>query len=106
MTELLRTPELVARFYEKADIKTNEECWIWRGATAPHGYGVFNLGQNTYRGAHRVAYQLSIGPIPDGFDLDHLCRRRNCVNPLHLEPVTRKENLNRGAGVGGALWPK
>ena len=46
--------------------------------------------------AHRFAYEMLVGPIPEGLDLDHLCRVRHCVNPNHLEPVTRSENLRRG----------
>jgi len=63
----------------------------------PNGYGRVNLG---VRGAgvalaHRVAWELTNGPIPDGHELDHLCRTRNCVNPGHLEPVTRAVNCAR-----------
>lgn len=49
--------------------------------------------------AHRVAYELFVAEIPEGFDLDHLCRNRGCVNPDHLEPVTRRENLLRGETI-------
>ena len=70
-------------------------CWIWEGALNPGGYGsvAFN-GKTT--GAHRVSYILEYGDIPEGLDLDHLCRVRCCVNPRHLEPVSRSENLKRG----------
>lgn len=47
-------------------------------------------------GAHRVAYEEIMGPVPEGLELDHLCRTRSCVNPSHLEPVTHRENMNRG----------
>lgn len=69
------------------------DCWIWTGAFAVRtGYG--KAGR---RGsAHRVAYELLVGPIPEGQQLDHLCRVRLCVNPDHLEPVTSQENLLRG----------
>ncbi len=66
----------------------------------PNGYGTINKGQGTngigrkYL-AHRFAYELAVGPIPVGLDIDHLCRVRNCVNPDHLEAVTRRENLMR-----------
>ncbi len=70
-------------------------CWIWQGATSSAGYGRVNR-KRTYFQAHRLAYVERYGPIPIGLELDHLCRVRNCVNPTHLEPVTRAENLQRG----------
>ena len=51
--------------------------------------------------AHRLTYQWAKGPIPAGMELDHLCRNRRCVNPAHLEPVTHRENVRRGAGWAG-----
>lgn len=72
------------------------ECWTWTGATEHHGYGRFWLN-GKMRYAHRVAYEWFRGPIPEGHDIDHLCRVRNCVNPFHLEAVTRQVNLLRGA---------
>lgn len=84
-------------------------CWIWIGAHIPQGYGVFCLTQRPGTPkrtvmAHRWSYEDADGEIPDGFDLDHLCRVRTCVNPAHLEPVTRQVNCQRGiAGdVNGA----
>lgn len=76
-------------------------CLNWSGTLNRDGYGRIVIG---YRGpgkpirryAHRVAYETWIGTIPDGYDLDHLCRNRRCVNVAHLEPVTRKENVRRG----------
>lgn len=66
-----------------------------------NGYGQIGVAGTVYA-AHRYAYQELVGPIPDGLDLDHLCRNRACTNPDHLEPVTRKENINRSAKNGGA----
>jgi hypothetical protein len=72
------------------------DCWLWVG-TRHHktGHGKFWLNNRTMQ-AHRVAYELLVGPIPDGLTLDHLCRVRACVNPAHLEPVTLEENVARG----------
>lgn len=76
-----------------------DDCWIWTGATR-NGYGAFSLTANADNNraayAHRWAYEHLIGPIPQGLDLDHLCRNPKCVNPFHLEPVTRRINLLRG----------
>jgi hypothetical protein len=67
-------------------------CWIWIGATHPKGYGRFMFFKGKVGQAHRWSYEHYVGPIPDGLDIDHLCRVRNCVNPEHLEPVTNLEN--------------
>lgn len=71
-------------------------CWLWRGATRPNGYGAVLTGAPV----HRVAYEWMVGPVPPGMDVDHLCRTRACVNPHHLEPVTRVENHRRVAEHG------
>lgn len=72
-------------------------CWIWRGKTKSDGsYGVFSLGDDRRRRVHILAYTWANGPVPDGLVLDHLCRVTLCVNPAHLEPVTRRENTLRG----------
>ena len=65
-------------------------CWLWLGYTDKNGYARLNS-----ENAHRVFYVEHVGPVPDGFDVDHLCKRRNCVNPAHLEAVTEQENLDR-----------
>lgn len=83
------------RFWEKVDITPG--CWVWL-AKRTLGYGSFWNGQS-HEGAHRYSYRLHVGPIPPGFELDHLCRNRACVNPAHLEPVTQRVNLLRGEGA-------
>jgi hypothetical protein len=94
---------LAERFWPKVDkdgpIPTYRpdlgRCWLWTGSGNGRGYGQIGEGnRNLY--AHRVAYELAIGPIPIGKQIDHLCRVRNCVNPAHLEAVTQKENVERG----------
>lgn len=70
-------------------------CWEWTGRMQQSGYGVIDI-QSIPRKAHRVVYEMMVGSIPVGLDLDHLCRNRRCVRPAHLEPVTRAENTRRG----------
>lgn len=80
------------------------ECWLWVGAVngrspTKMNYGQFRDANGRRCPAHRFAYELFIGPIPHGLDVDHLCRQSLCVNPWHLEPVTRQENLLRGLHI-------
>ena len=89
------------RFWKFVEKQPSGACWHWTGSISPSGYGRFGLRRGTMVQAHRFAYEALVGPIPEGLDLDHLCRVRNCVNPEHLEPVSRAENLRRGVGVGG-----
>lgn len=89
--------EYADRFWAKVDRSDESGCWLWTAHTAA-GYGRFRMNRpRRVACAHRVAYELVVGPIPEGLDLDHLCRNRGCVNPAHLEPVTRGENVRRGA---------
>src|SRR5687768_9228270 len=67
-------------------------CHMWAGTTNQWGYGRFYLYGRIYS-AHRWVYEQTVGPIPDGLTLDHLCRNHSCVNPAHLEPVTLAENV-------------
>ena len=87
------------RFWAK--VKKTPECWLWQGTgVGPVGnkYGQTYINGKPIR-AHRVAYELLIGPIPDGLVIDHLCRTPLCVRPDHLEAVTHRENTMRGVGI-------
>lgn len=81
-----------------AKIEITEECWLWTASCDGTGYGKISINGRLVP-AHRASYELFIGPIPEGLDLDHLCRVHRCVRPEHLEPVTRRENLIRGETI-------
>lgn len=86
--------EYERRFWARVDKTTM--CWLWLGPLH-NGYGsVRGLRPGSSTTPHRVAYELLVGPIPKGLQIDHLCRTRNCVNPCHLEPVTPRVNTFRG----------
>lgn len=87
----------LTRFWAKIYLDLSSDCWLWQGYIHKTGYGYFNVRGKMWR-AHRWSYTHFIGPIPPGLSLDHLCRVRNCVNPVHLEPASNKENCRRGLG--------
>jgi hypothetical protein len=89
---------LQERFWRRVH-KTNG-CWLWRGQKNGKGYGLIarTTKPRTVLLAHRVSYELCVGLIPPGLQIDHLCRNHSCVNPAHLEVVTQRENLLRGVG--------
>lgn len=88
-------PSVEQRFWSKVD--KSDTCWHWATPQASNGYGRFWVDGHLVL-AHRFAYELLIGPIPDGLQIDHLCRVRHCVNPDHLEAVTQQVNILRGMG--------
>lgn len=86
---------LPVRFWAMVD--RSGECWLWTGSLDRAGYGFDSVNGRTVR-AHRRAYLALVGEIPEGRQLDHLCRTPRCVNPAHLEPVTAQEDTLRGEG--------
>lgn len=102
------TAKQAARFWPKVDKNgpvpaARPElgpCWLWTAALWGGGYGAFGIrvgGKSRTHNAHRLSYGMLVGPIPHGLVLDHLCRVRHCVNPAHLDPVTDRINILRGA---------
>lgn len=88
---------IAERFWPKVDRDGPGGCWLWTAGTV-HGYGSFAMPgmEGGKARAHRVAYEMLVGPIPEGLVLDHLCEVKACVNPAHLEPVTHAVNTQRG----------
>lgn len=102
-----------SRFWPKVD--KSGDCWLWTGSLDHRGYGQFYLRSGAAPAkAHRFAYELLVGPIPEGMSIDHRCHNPTCVNPEHLRPATHKQNLENRAGaradsssgVRGVFWEK
>lgn len=74
-------------------------CWLWTGPLTRGDYGTFMAPNGKMTRVHRYAYEVMVGPIPEGLELDHLCRVRLCVNPAHLDPVTHAVNVVRAYAV-------
>lgn len=95
--KLSKTATVTERFLDKVFIDP-AGCWVWIGATTMLGlHKNFPYGNFAGRQAHRISWELFKGPIPKGLEMDHLCKVTNCVNPEHLEPVTRLENVRRSS---------
>lgn len=89
-------PRLLNRFLGST-VDPDTGCWLWDGATTV-GYGRIKRNSRIDM-AHRITYELFVGPIPENLTIDHLCRVRSCVNPAHLEPVTIAVNVMRGESL-------
>ena len=87
------------RLFAKREIDA-DGCWIWTGSRLPSGYGQMWNGERP-EGTHRLAFRAFVGPLPEGTEPDHLCRKRGCFNPACLEAVTHRENMRRGTGFAG-----
>lgn len=89
------TPTTLPRHVRRNIEGGTNGCWLWTRSKSPDGYGWASLDNKTWQ-AHRLVYVLLCGNPPVDLVLDHLCRVRHCVNPQHLEPVTPRQNLERG----------
>ena len=104
------------KHYTVTDLGYETPCWVWNGARGPGGYGISGGGHSADSGyrtavAHRKMYEQEVGPIPDGYVIDHICHdpatcklgnacpHRGCVNPTHLRPVTRTANARRNGNT-------
>jgi hypothetical protein len=93
---------------ERRRLVTPAGCWEWQGCRTPNGYGHVTVGSvrdgsRRVRNVHAVAYECWVGEVPEGKELDHLCRNPSCFNPDHLEPVTHSVNLKRAYPMGEAF---
>ena len=109
----LKLPPVEQRLLARVD-KAVGGCWIWTGTVTDFGYGSISV-KNKMLKVHRVSYELFVGPIPAGAEIDHLCHNPGCVNPEHLRPVTRKQNRenhrgsaqsNSRSGIRGVSWAR
>src|SRR3990167_5102948 len=98
MTREYTLRPILERYFEKVICDLATHCWLWIAHTDKAGYG--RLQQGSRKGvvlyAHRFAYETFIGPLPQGFEVDHLCRTRSCSNPEHLQAVLHSLNVLRG----------
>ncbi len=93
MIENEYTDEFINRFWEKVDNREKEECWNWQGAIQSKGYGSVGISKKKSALAHRIAYEITNGEIPNGLMVLHKCDNRRCINPNHLYLGTHQDNM-------------
>lgn len=101
MTSPRRAEGTAVRLRKHADT-LRDECWHWTGQIARDGYGRLSVDGRKQM-AHRLAYEVWVGPIAVGLEIDHLCRVKTCINPAHLEAVTRAENMHRQPRIAARM---
>lgn len=89
----MRAPP-IDRLADKFEVDHETGCWNWTAAMSAAGYGRVRVGESN-KLAYRAVWEMTVEPVPDGLELDHLCRNTRCINPDHLEPVTHAENMRR-----------
>lgn len=95
----MQAKSTIERFWTKVVCDLESQCWLWTASRDSSGYGQISIsGTRLSAKAHRFSFEIEHGAIPIGLELDHLCRVRHCVNPNHLEAVTRRTNVLRGNG--------
>jgi len=115
LTPIIRRAKLGMPLSERLDMYTDKsgDCWLWMATKSLDGYGHIWIGDR-HVGAHRAAYELAYGAIPEGLQIDHKCHTTSCVNPAHLRACTQKQNLenlngaraNSKSGVRGVSWDR
>jgi hypothetical protein len=96
--------ELAAYVEARCIPEPNSGCWLWLLSLGSHGYGQGYTKETNVTTAHRLSHMAFKGPIPAGFEVDHLCLNRSCVNPDHLEAVPPSENERRMVAARGMNW--
>lgn len=99
---MMKVKDAAELFWPNVNVGWTDDCWEWRLSRLPNGYGQFSSGRNRNMStlAHRVAYEMLVGSVPDGMQVDHLCHNKMCCNPQHLEAVTAQINTQRAHDDG------